>query len=166
MSRKSNCYDNAVAESFFSSLRRERVDRRKYWTKEGAVEDIRDYIDFYNGRSRHSYLNGLCPVDFENRATRSTWTCELLALAIFHRLQPRVASQLGSRPAASSSRSVGSSPAQRPAPEPPSRGPVAAAGRGRIIPDQPDVQPAGRALGYGHDRRMLMKNGHEGGQVT
>ena len=69
MSRKGNCYDNAVAESFFSSLKRERVDRRKYWTREDAAEDIRDYIDFYNGRRRHSYLDGLCPVDFENRAT-------------------------------------------------------------------------------------------------
>ena len=69
MSRKGNCYDNAVAESFFSSLKRERVDRRKYWTREDAIEDIRDYIDFYNGRRRHSYLDGLCPVDFENRAT-------------------------------------------------------------------------------------------------
>lgn len=69
MSRKGNCYDNAVAESFFSSLKRERVERRKYWTRENAIEDIRDYIGFYNGRRRHSYLDGLCPVDFENRAT-------------------------------------------------------------------------------------------------
>jgi transposase InsO family protein len=69
MSRKGNCYDNAVAESFFSSLKRERVDRRRYWTREEAIADIRDYIDFYNRRRRHSYLDGLCPVDFENRAT-------------------------------------------------------------------------------------------------
>ena len=69
MSRKGNCYDNAVAESFFSSLKRERVERRKYWTRDNAIEDIRDYIGFYNGRRRHSYLDGLCPVDFENRAT-------------------------------------------------------------------------------------------------
>ena len=69
MSRKANCYDNAVAESFFSSLKRERVARRRYWTREDAIADIGDYIDFYNGRRRHSYLDGLCPVDFENRAT-------------------------------------------------------------------------------------------------
>ena len=69
MSRKGNCYDNAVAESFFSSLKRERVERRRYWTREEGIEDIHDYIDFYNGRRRHSFLEGLCPVDFENRAT-------------------------------------------------------------------------------------------------
>ena len=69
MSRKGNCYDNAAAESFFSSLKRERVERRRYWTREEGIEDIHDYIDFYNGRRRHSFLEGLCPVDFENRAT-------------------------------------------------------------------------------------------------
>jgi len=69
MSRKGNCYDNAVAESFFSSLKRERVRRRRYWTRDEAREDIHDYIDFYNGRRRHSFLEGLCPIDFENQAT-------------------------------------------------------------------------------------------------
>jgi len=69
MSRRGNCYDNAVAESFFSSLKRERVYRRRYWTREEATTDIHDYIDFYNGRRRHSFLEGLCPIDFENRAT-------------------------------------------------------------------------------------------------
>src|SRR5262249_36305611 len=55
--------------SFFSSLERERVERWRYWTREDAGEDIRNYIDFYNGRRRRSYLDGLCPVDFEIRAT-------------------------------------------------------------------------------------------------
>jgi transposase InsO family protein len=54
-------------EHIFLSGKYARQDR-KYWTREDAVEDIRDYIDFYNGRRRHSYLDGLCPVEFENRA--------------------------------------------------------------------------------------------------
>lgn len=68
MSRRGDCYDNAAMESFFSSLKRERVRRRKYWTREEAREDLEDYIDrFYNQTRRHSHLGQVSPVEFENR---------------------------------------------------------------------------------------------------
>jgi putative transposase len=66
MSRKGNCWDNAVAESFFSSLKKERVKKRIYRTRDLAVTDVADYIDaFYNGTRRHSHLGGLSPDQFE-----------------------------------------------------------------------------------------------------
>lgn len=69
MSRKGNCYDNAAMESFFSSLKRERVHRRKYWSREEATADIGDYIDeFYNPKRRHSTLGGLSPIQYEMQA--------------------------------------------------------------------------------------------------
>jgi putative transposase len=68
MSRKGDCYDNAPMESFFASLKRERVHRRRYWSRAEAREDLRDYIEgFYNRRRRHSQLGGLSPIDYENR---------------------------------------------------------------------------------------------------
>jgi putative transposase len=68
MSRKGDCYDNAAMESFFSSLKRERVHRRKYWTREEAKEDLQDYIErFYNRTRRHSFLGDVSPTEFENR---------------------------------------------------------------------------------------------------
>lgn len=69
MSRKGDCYDNAPMESFFASLKRERVHRRRYWSRAEAREDLRDYIEaFYNRRRRHSQLEGLSPIDYENRS--------------------------------------------------------------------------------------------------
>jgi putative transposase len=66
MSRKGDCYDNAPMESFFSTLKRERVHRRRYWTRDEATEDLGDYIDgFYNLTRRHSELGGVSPVQFE-----------------------------------------------------------------------------------------------------
>lgn len=66
MSRRGNCYDNAVAESFFSSLKKERVRRRIYGTREDAKSDIFDYIEmFYNSKRRHSYLGYVSPHDYE-----------------------------------------------------------------------------------------------------
>ena len=66
MSRRGNCYDNAVAESFFSSLKKERIRRRIYSTREDAKTDIFDYIElFYNSRRRHSYLNYVSPMEYE-----------------------------------------------------------------------------------------------------
>lgn len=68
MSRRGNCYDNAAMESFFGSLKKERVHRRRYWTREEAITDIADYIDnFYNPVRRHSNNNGLSPMAFEQR---------------------------------------------------------------------------------------------------
>lgn len=49
MSRRGNYHDNAVAESFFSSLKRERIRRRTYKTRDEARQDVFDYIEmFYN----------------------------------------------------------------------------------------------------------------------
>ncbi len=66
VSRRGNCWDNAVAESFFSSLKKERVKKRIYKTRDLARADIFDYIEmFYNQSRRHSHLGGVSPEAFE-----------------------------------------------------------------------------------------------------
>jgi transposase InsO family protein len=66
MSRKGDCWDNAVAESFFATLKSERIRWRSYATREEAKRDIIDYIVmFYNSRRLHSYLDYQSPNDFE-----------------------------------------------------------------------------------------------------
>jgi putative transposase len=66
MSRRGNCWDNAVAESFFSSLKKERIRKRIYKTRELAKADVFDYIEvFYNRTRRHSHLGGVSPEAFE-----------------------------------------------------------------------------------------------------
>ncbi|HHT5677194.1 TPA: IS3 family transposase [Raoultella planticola] len=66
MSRRGNCWDNAVAESFFSSLKKERIRTRIYKTRDMARADIFDYIEvFYNRNRRHSHLGGVSPEAFE-----------------------------------------------------------------------------------------------------
>ncbi|ECE2104320.1 IS3 family transposase [Salmonella enterica subsp. enterica serovar Newport] len=66
MSRRGNCQDNAVAESFFSSLKKERIRKRIYKTRDLARADIFDYIEvFYNRARRHSHLGGVSPEAFE-----------------------------------------------------------------------------------------------------
>jgi len=66
MSRKGNCWDNAVAESFFSSLKKERVKKQIYKNRELAIAEVAAYIDaFYNRTRRHSHLGGLSPEQFE-----------------------------------------------------------------------------------------------------
>jgi len=68
MSAKGNCYDNAVVESFFGLLKRERVNRTRYLTRDDARADIFDYIEcFYNRKRRHGYLGYISPAEFENR---------------------------------------------------------------------------------------------------
>jgi putative transposase len=69
MSRRGNCFDNAVAESFFSSLKKERIRRRIYRSREEARADVFDYIEvFYNRNRRHSHLGQVSPHDFEQAA--------------------------------------------------------------------------------------------------
>ena len=69
MSRRGNCWDNAVAESFFSSLKKERIKKRIYKNREIAAADISDYIEtFYNQTRRHSHLGGVSPEEFESAA--------------------------------------------------------------------------------------------------
>jgi putative transposase len=68
MSRRGNCHDNAVAESFFSALKKERIKRRIYPTRQAATSDVFDYIEmFYNPVRRHGSAGDLSPVEFERR---------------------------------------------------------------------------------------------------
>ena len=65
MSRAGNCYDNALVESFFHTLKVERVHRRKYITRDSAKIDIENYINYwYNSQRRHSSLGMLSPKEF------------------------------------------------------------------------------------------------------
>ena len=69
MSRRGNCYDNAVAESFFSSLKNELIHHSSYRTREEARTAIFEYIEmFYNRKRRHQSLDYLTPVDYERKA--------------------------------------------------------------------------------------------------
>jgi putative transposase len=68
MSRKGDCWDNAVAESFFATLKTELVYLTKFKTREEAKRAIFDFIEtFYNHRRRHSTLDYVSPVEFENQ---------------------------------------------------------------------------------------------------
>ena len=68
MSGKGNCYDNAVVESFFASLKRERTHGKRYASREEAYRDVFDYIEvFYNRKRRHSSIGGISPEAFEKR---------------------------------------------------------------------------------------------------
>lgn len=73
MSRKGDCWDNAVAESFFATLRAELVDHERYASRAAAARSIGDYIDaFYNLERLHSHLDYVSPIEFELK-------CKLLA---------------------------------------------------------------------------------------
>lgn len=66
MSRAGNVWDNAVMESFFSSLKTERTARKTYRTRDDAKADVFDYIErFYNPRRRHSTIGYVSPMEFE-----------------------------------------------------------------------------------------------------
>ena len=68
MSRRGNCWDNAVAESFFNLLKRERIRRRKYKTRADARQDAFDYIEFFYNPQRKHVRNGmLSPIAFEQQ---------------------------------------------------------------------------------------------------
>jgi putative transposase len=69
MSRSGNVWDNAAMESFFSSLKAERVARKTYRTRDEAKADVFDYIErFYNTKRRHSTIGYLSPMEFEMKA--------------------------------------------------------------------------------------------------
>jgi len=69
MSRKGDCWDNAVIERFFRSLKSERTNHRCYPTREVARQDVINYIEmFYNNRRLHSYLGYVSPVEYEKLA--------------------------------------------------------------------------------------------------
>lgn len=69
MSRSGNCWDNAAMESFFSSLKTERIGKKVYRSRAPAKADVFDYIEcFYNPTRRHATLGYLSPIDFEREA--------------------------------------------------------------------------------------------------
>ena len=66
MSRKGDCWDNSVAESFFATIKRELIDPLEYPTRRSAIESIGDYIDsFYNPCRRHSSNDYTSPIERE-----------------------------------------------------------------------------------------------------
>ena len=68
MSRRGNCHDNAVAESFFQLLKRERIRRKTYTTRDAARLDVFEYIEmFYNPQRKHTNNGMLSPVEFERQ---------------------------------------------------------------------------------------------------
>ncbi|WNI53013.1 IS3 family transposase [Enterobacter ludwigii] len=68
MSPRGNCHDNAVAESFFQLLKRERIKKKIYGTREEARSDIFDYIEmFYNSKRRHGSSDQMSPTEYENQ---------------------------------------------------------------------------------------------------
>ena len=80
MSRKGNCWDNACSESFFNSLKNERVHGTRYGTRAEAEADIFDYIEpFYNRRRKHSTLGYASPQQFLNDWIRRQHEHELAA---------------------------------------------------------------------------------------
>jgi transposase InsO family protein len=69
MSRKGNCWDNAVAESFFHTLKTELVHHEDYHSRTEAKASIFEYIEvFYNRQRRHSHIGQMAPLVFENAA--------------------------------------------------------------------------------------------------
>ena len=69
MSRKGDCWDNAVVESFFATLKRELVYRHRFATRAQAIQVIFEYVEvFYNRKRRHSHLGYVSPEQFEHAA--------------------------------------------------------------------------------------------------
>jgi putative transposase len=69
MSRTGDCYDNAVAESFFATLKAEHVDHEEFPSREVARASIAEYIEgFYNASRRHSSIDYFSPIEFELRS--------------------------------------------------------------------------------------------------
>jgi putative transposase len=68
MSRRGNCWDNAVAESFFSTLKIELAHDAEWYTHDDARSDVAEYLEiFYNTQRRHSVLGYLSPVAYERK---------------------------------------------------------------------------------------------------
>ena len=75
MSRKGDCWDNAVAESFFATFKVEALGDHVPRDHDAAIAIVRDYIDgYYNPKRRHSFIDYECPIQFELK-------CQLAAMA-------------------------------------------------------------------------------------
>jgi len=87
MSRRGNCHDNAVAESFFQLLKRERIRKQTYARRAQARSAIFSYIEmFYNPIRRHSSADGLSPIEFERRNSvglTASWSIQSAVLDHF-----------------------------------------------------------------------------------
>jgi putative transposase len=75
MSRRGNCWDNAVAESFFSSLKKERIRKRIYKTRDLARADIFDYIEVFYNRARATVTSAASVRRPSNRPRREDRIC-------------------------------------------------------------------------------------------
>ena len=72
MSRRGNCWDNAVAESFFSNLKKEKIRRIKYKTRDDARQAMFHYIEmFYNPKRRHTSNGRLSPTEYDRQYFRN-----------------------------------------------------------------------------------------------
>lgn len=70
MCRRGNCHDNTVAKSFFQLLKRERIKRQIYSTRNDTLSNVVDYIEmFYKCKQRHGFNQQLSPVEYERRIT-------------------------------------------------------------------------------------------------
>lgn len=68
MSRKGNCWDNAVSESFFHTMKVELIHGEKYATREALKQSVFEYIEvYYNRVRRHSTLNSIAPMQYEEQ---------------------------------------------------------------------------------------------------
>lgn len=73
MSGKGNCYDNAVVETFFKTLKAELIWRYKWQTRQQVTQALFQYINgFYNIRRRHSAIRGISPIKFEQNELNET----------------------------------------------------------------------------------------------
>ncbi len=71
MSRRGNCYDNAAVESFFGSLKKEKIRRHIFKTREAARAELFDYIEvFYNRARRHQHLGNMSPTAYEQQMAK------------------------------------------------------------------------------------------------
>ena len=73
MSRRGNCHENAVAESFFNLLERQRIRRKTYKNRTEACHDVFDYIEvFHNSKRKHVRNGMLSPAEFERQKKMTT----------------------------------------------------------------------------------------------
>lgn len=90
MSRRGNCHDNAVAESFSRLLKRERIKKKFYGTREEGQSDVFDYIKmFFNSKRRHGSSDQMPPTEYEtniiNGSEVSGLSMAIHPLTVFHR---------------------------------------------------------------------------------